>query len=90
MTPKNEPAWYRSRIFKVVAVKWDGTEETYATVRNFAGPALLAKQIYGGGLIISTDSGDALVRVGDYIVRDLDGTFTCITAQLFERTYDAV
>ena len=89
-TVKNIPAWYRSRPQKIIAIKWDGTDETYATIHNFVGHALLAKQIYCGGLIMIMDDQDVVVRVGDYITRNADGTFTRIPAPLFEKTYDAV
>lgn len=87
---KNSPEWFRTRVFRVIAIKWDGSDETYAEVRNFIGPALLARQVYCGGLIIDTRGGDALVRRGDYIVRALDGTFVCIEGALFENTHDAL
>lgn len=87
---KNVPAWYEGRPQKIIAIKWDGTDETYATIRNFVGSALLAKQIYCGGLIMIMDDQDVVVRVGDYITRNADGAFARITAPLFEKTYSAI
>ena len=28
---KNSPEWFRTRVFRVIAIKWDGTEEANNT-----------------------------------------------------------
>lgn len=86
MSATNSPAYYVSRIVKIAAIKWDGSDETYAALQKFGGDAI-GERHNCGAFIIATLEGNMTASVGDYIVKGLEGEFYPVKPSIFEKKY---
>lgn len=83
---------------KVQAVQWTG--DNYNEISDFIdektadGVRKRRFDVYGSSddpdLVIYTLEGDHHVRVGDWIIRDVNGEFYPCKPDIFEKTYDEV
>lgn len=75
-----------SRIVKITAIKWDGSDETYETIRKFGGHTIGERHNCGAFLVLTLE-GNMAANVGDYIVKGLEGEFYPIKSSIFEKKY---
>lgn len=76
--------WYPRRIARA-ATEWTGTYKDLPAEWRRLG-ALTA--VDDGGLLVVTNHGLARAEKGDYIVRDVAGTFYPVKRTLFLATYE--
>ena len=75
---------YRKKPVVIEAIQWDGYN--LGELQNFVGSALE----YDGKLIIHTLEGDHEAKVGDYIIKGVQGEFYPCKPEIFAKTYEAV
>lgn len=83
---ENKPAYYVSRIIKITAIKWDGSDETYETIRKFGGYTIGERHNCGAFLVL-TMSGNITANVGNYIIKGPAGEFYPVKPSIFEKNY---
>lgn len=68
------------------------TEETVDEVIAFIGKEVPEKEYPGelAGLVIETLEGEMTARIGDYIIKGVNGEFYPCKPDIFEKTYDPV
>jgi hypothetical protein len=70
---------------EVLALIWDNRAETLDKINEW-GSVIQNND----SLILITDDGDFLnVKIGDYIVKSIDGTFKC-SKEYFEKAYEKI
>lgn len=93
---------YRKKPVVIEAVQWNGEnqremfdfltngekKDKYMTARgtNF----VIDHGAVMGGLVIETLEGDHVVRIGEYIIKGVDGEFYPCNPDIFEQTYERV
>lgn len=75
---------YCKKPVVIEAIQWDGYN--LEELQNFVGSALE----YDGKLIIHTLEGDHEAKVGDYIIKGVQGEFYPCKPEIFAKTYEAV
>lgn len=82
-------ACYRKRPVLVEAIQftWRNVEEVVAWMEACSPPG---KSRHGlEGFMIRTDSGEAMVESGDWIIRGIQGEFYPCKAEVFRLTYES-
>lgn len=74
----------RKKPVVIEAIQWNG--RNLEELQNFVGSALA----YDGKLIIHTLEGDHEAKVGDYIIKGVQGEFYPCKPEIFAKTYEAV
>lgn len=91
---------YRKKPVVIEAMQWDGrahrpmfdfltgttNEVMYASGRTF----IIDHSAGMGGLIIRTLEGNMLARIGDYVIKGVQGEFYPCKPDIFEMTYEEV
>lgn len=75
---------YCKKPVVIKAIRWDGCN--LEELKSFVGSALT----YDGKLIIHTLEGDHEAKVGDYIIKGVQGEFYPCKPEIFAKTYEAV
>lgn len=75
---------YRKKPIVIEAIQWTG--DNLEELQNFVGSALA----YDGKLTIHTLEGDHEAKVGDYIIKGVQGEFYPCKPEIFAKTYEAV
>ena len=75
---------YCKKPVVIEAIQWDGYN--LEELQNFVGSALT----YDEKLIIHTLEGDHEAKVGDYIIKGIQGEFYPCKPDIFAETYEAV
>lgn len=79
---------WRKKPVVIQAVKWDGSNLAVEALNEVLGldPVTLVDKY---NVKIPTLEGDMLARVGDYIIKGVNGEFYPCKPDVFEKTYDA-
>ncbi|MBO7171336.1 MAG: hypothetical protein J6V52_00040 [Bacteroidaceae bacterium] len=87
-------AKYRKKTVELEAVQWTG--ENIQEIKDFAGEyahvyelAVLEKKLTAS-LEIETPAGLMSARIGDYIIKVVNGEFYPCKPDIFEKTYERV
>lgn len=75
---------YCKKPVVIEAIQWTGSN--LEELQNFVGSALTCDE----KLIIHTLEGDHEARVGDYIIKGVQGEFYPCKPEIFAKTYEAV
>ena len=75
---------YKKKPVEIEAMKWDG--KNWAGITDFCKDA----DINNGNLIIKTLEGVMIARVGDYIIKGIEGEFYPCEPNIFKKTYGEV
>lgn len=75
---------YRKKPVVIEAVQWNGCN--LKELQNFVGSALT----YDKKLIIHTLEGNHEAKVGDYIIKGVQGEFYPCKPEIFVKTYETV
>lgn len=81
--------YYRKQPVIVKAIMWDGTNIDQLC-KEFPGFEECHHFSPNGDLCIITLEGDHIARVGDFIIRGVDGEFYPCKNDIFLRTYEMV
>jgi len=95
-TPQAAARRYRKKPVVVEAIRFDGTEESINTIREWASGAGLSVLRPRGGdrasfhalLEIPTLEGDMRAQPGDWIIKGVKGEFYPCKPEIFEATYE--
>lgn len=88
---------YRKKPVVIEAIQWNGAN--LEELKNFVGPSLHwgTVTLYGFTnneqmlrVIIHTLEGDHEAKVGDYIIKGIQGEFYPCKPEIFAKTYEAV
>lgn len=83
---------FRKKPLEVEAVRWSGQMHCFPE-HWFPRPRVWGvKQVDGGEMrgMLSTNSGEAEIKEGDYLVRGIKGEFYPVPGDIFAASYDAV
>ena len=86
-------AKYRKKPVIIEAMRWDGDEECYNAICDWAGinfPANLGKDGIVYDLTIPTLEGDHRANHGDMIIKGIKGEFYPCKPDIFDATYELV
>ncbi len=89
---------YRKKPVEIEALQWDGGNRPdmylFITGRDWTPQArdLIYMHLFkpNGDLVIKTLEGDHLARIGDYIIKGVEGEFYPCKPEIFKKTYDEV
>lgn len=81
--------WYQKRPIPVKAVMWDGNN-IIELCREFPGFSDYYFFDINGDLNILTLEGNHITRIGDFIIRGVDGEFYPCKNDIFLKTYEIV
>ena len=79
---------YRKKPVVIEAVQYGPYTAVTAEMFNFLSPC--EWHIEPEGLVIQTLEGAMLARIGDYIIRGVNGEFYPCKPDIFEKTYEKV
>lgn len=79
---------YRKLSIEIEAIELTGTEENLKELRGFMKKDYLS--IVGGGMTIETLEGKHWARIGDYIIRGIQGEFYPCKPDIFLETYEEI
>lgn len=80
---------YRKKPVVIEAVKYTGTEENKIETWHFCGGKRMHVDV-DGNLVIETLEGPHIARVGDYIIKGVEGEIYPCKPWIFEQTYEKV
>ena len=79
---------YRKKPVEIEAVKFDGTDETAKWLLSQLKSGKIDKAC--NKLYIKTLEGIMVAKIGDYIIKGVNGEFYPCKPDIFEKTYDKV
>lgn len=80
---------FRKKPIVIEAVQWDGHITTLERFKE-GGPALVEQELCSTDLEIPTLEGVMTVKVGDWIIRGVNGEFYPCKPDIFAMTYEPV
>ena len=88
---------YRARPVLVLALCWDGTDERLRVLKKAWAPAFARHEVKDEDgathgtktLLVPTPEGVLPAQVGDWVVRDPQGSVRPVRADLFRQLYEA-
>lgn len=91
---------YIKKPVQILAIQWDGhnTNEVISAVQEFGGTIFVDHDTRKSDvapfntkkLVIETLEGNMSAKIGDYIIRGIQGEFYPCDATIFSKTYDKV
>ena len=81
---------FRKKPVVIEAVLWDGTKLAMDEIHAMGGWEHVAPNPPADDLIIDTLEGEMRARIGDYVIRGVQGEFYPCKPDIFEETYEAV
>lgn len=84
--------FYRKKPVVIEAVQWtgDNTDEIIQFCNSGKDAKLVNNDYIDDGLLIFTLEGDMFARVGDYIIKGVNGEYYPCKPDIFKKTYDKV
>lgn len=79
---------YRRKPIVVCAIQYDGNN--VEEILTSLGMESVDNDFISNDLIIETLEGDMRAKVGDYIIKGVNGEFYPCKPDIFEKTYEAV
>lgn len=79
---------FRKKPVEIDAVRWTGFN--YDEVQSFVGDKVTSGFVSERGLLVHTLEGTITARVGDWIIKGIQGEFYPCKPDIFEQTYEPV
>ncbi len=81
---------YRKKPVEIEAVQWNGTKADWDAILALGLTDWKPGEIGSDTFTITTLEGDHLAKLGDYIIRGVQGEHYPCKPDIFEATYEAV
>ena len=82
--------YFRKKPITIEAILWDGSDSTYQEIVEWAGEYKIELNDILRDLQIHTMEGIMTAKIGDWLIKGMQGEIYCCKGEIFKEIYEEV